>query len=108
MSNLSISFRQANINDIATIVQFLSDDPLGAEREKFEDPIPEFYIEAFNAISNDPNNELFVATIGTEIVGTLQLTFIPGLSSARSVPFMPLISPRWVPQQLHKPYNREF
>jgi len=80
MSDLTISFRNANIEDIPTIVQFLADDPLGSEREKFEDPIPESYIEAFNAISNDPNNELFVGTIGTEIVGTLQLTFIPGLS----------------------------
>lgn len=80
MSDPTISFRNANIEDIPTIVQFLADDPLGSEREKFEDPIPESYIEAFNAISNDPNNELFVGTIGTEIVGTLQLTFIPGLS----------------------------
>ncbi|MBC8508813.1 MAG: GNAT family N-acetyltransferase [Chloroflexi bacterium] len=80
MSDLTISFRNANIEDISTIIQLLADDPLGSEREKFEDPIPESYIEAFNAISNDPNNELFVATIGTEIVGALQLTFIPGLS----------------------------
>ena len=80
MSNQPLSFRQAEINDLSTIIQFLSDDPLGAEREKFEDPLPESYIEAFSAISDDPNNELLVATIGSEIVGTLQITFIPGLS----------------------------
>jgi len=37
-------------------------------------------IEAFDAIAAHPDNEIVVATFGGEVVGTLQLTFIPGLS----------------------------
>jgi len=80
MSKLTILFRQANLDDLPTIVQFLADDPLGSEREKFETPLPDSYIDAFNAITTDSNNELIVAAHENEIIGTLQLTFIPGLS----------------------------
>ena len=37
-------------------------------------------ITAFDEISTHPDNELIVATMAGEIVATLQLTFIPGLS----------------------------
>lgn len=37
-------------------------------------------MEAFAAIQAHPDNELIVATLDGEVVGTLQLTFIPGLS----------------------------
>lgn len=38
------------------------------------------YGPAFQAIDANPDNELIVASLDGEIVGTLQLTFIPGLS----------------------------
>jgi GNAT superfamily N-acetyltransferase len=37
-------------------------------------------LKAFDEISSNPDNELVVATLEGEIVGTLQLTFIPGMS----------------------------
>jgi GNAT superfamily N-acetyltransferase len=37
-------------------------------------------LKAFEEISSHPDNELVVATLEGEIVGTLQLTFIPGMS----------------------------
>lgn len=36
---------------------------------------------AFVEISAHPDSELIVATLGGEVIGTLQLTFVPGLSS---------------------------
>ncbi len=58
----------------------LADDPLGSKRECFQSPLPQSYNDAFEAIDRDPNNELVVATIDHQIVGVLQMTFIPYLT----------------------------
>jgi GNAT superfamily N-acetyltransferase len=60
----------------------LADDDLGAEREIVSDPPPASYFEAFDKVAADPRNLLAVAEAGPgDVVGTLQLTFIPGLSN---------------------------
>ena len=74
------TFRKAKKEDVSTIVGMLADDNLGARRENFRDPLPESYYKSFDLISNDPNNDLIVALINDEIVGTLQLTYIPYLT----------------------------
>ncbi len=73
-----LKLRQARAADVSAIVALLSDDPLGAKRERPGDPA---YDKAFAAIDADPNNELWVieGEAGT-VQGILQLTFIPGLS----------------------------
>lgn len=71
-----ITFRLAGESDLATIIQMLSDDPLGSRREDVQWPLPETYRLAFDTIQNDVNQELTVAVIADEIVGTFQLTFI--------------------------------
>jgi len=76
----NVQFRQAVREDIAPIVQMLADDPLGAQRENAADPLPPAYYEAFTVIEADPHNELVVADLHGEIIGVLQLTFVPGLS----------------------------
>ena len=58
----------------------LADDPLGALREKIDIPLPAAYLRAFDQIKNDGNQELTVAEIDGEIVGTFQLTFIQYLT----------------------------
>lgn len=80
MTQQILSFRHANQHDLPAIVQMLADDSLGAKRERFESPLPESYVAAFEAIADDPNNELIVACQGTEVVGVLQITFIPYLT----------------------------
>ena len=55
----------------------LADDPLGARREQPGDPA---YLAAFTALAADPRQLLVVAEQDGAPVGTLQLTFIPGLS----------------------------
>ncbi|MEU6132868.1 GNAT family N-acetyltransferase [Saccharopolyspora sp. NPDC047091] len=71
--------RSAVEADLAAIVDLLADDPLGRLRERPGDPA---YAAAFAAIDADPNQLLAVADRAGEVVGTLQLTFIPGLSHA--------------------------
>jgi GNAT superfamily N-acetyltransferase len=58
----------------------LADDKLGAKRERYETPLPQSYLRAFEAIDADPNNELVVACLGDKVAGVLQLTFIPYLT----------------------------
>ncbi|WP_144635617.1 GNAT family N-acetyltransferase [Priestia megaterium] len=72
-----INFRIAVEQDLDRIVEMLSDDELGKTRERYEQPLPESYIKAFQAITSDPNNELVVAYQGNEVIGVQQITFVP-------------------------------
>jgi GNAT superfamily N-acetyltransferase len=69
--------RRATADDVPTIVAMLADDALGAGREVIGDAA---YARAFAEIDEDPRQYLAVAEVDGEVVGTLQLTFIPGLS----------------------------
>jgi GNAT superfamily N-acetyltransferase len=71
--------REAKREDLPTIVRMLADDPLGQKRHRVEDPLPKDYYAAFDAIAASPSNALYVAEVDGAIVGTLQLTFVPGL-----------------------------
>ena len=76
-----ITFRPARRQDVARIVQLLADDPLGAGRERFEDPLPNNYYAAFDRIEASEGNILAVAERDGAVVGCLQMTLIPGLSN---------------------------
>jgi GNAT superfamily N-acetyltransferase len=70
--------RRATAEDVPAIVTLLADDHLGATRETPDDLTP--YTRAFALIDADPSEYLAVAELDGEAVGTLQLSFIPGLS----------------------------
>jgi GNAT superfamily N-acetyltransferase len=72
-----VIMRRARAGDVDDIVAMLADDPLGSTRERPGDPK---YAEAFTKIDKDPGQLLVVAEEDGAVVGTLQLTFIPGLS----------------------------
>ncbi|MER7975684.1 GNAT family N-acetyltransferase [Streptomyces sp. NPDC095817] len=76
MADLEI--RAAVADDVHAIVAMLADDPLGAQRESPDDLTP--YLDALKRLSADPNQHLVVAVRESRVVGTLQLTVIPGLS----------------------------
>ncbi|MFF4588477.1 GNAT family N-acetyltransferase [Streptomyces sp. NPDC001388] len=73
-----LEIRPAVAEDIPAIVDMLADDPLGAQRESPDDLTP--YRVALERLSTDPNQRLVVAVREGRVVGTLQLTIIPGLS----------------------------
>lgn len=76
-----LNFRKAHIEDLSQIVEMLASDQLGKLREDFRTPLPEPYLQAFQQIDQDPNQELMVVENEfNEIIGTLQLTFIPYLT----------------------------
>ncbi|MEM7425685.1 MAG: GNAT family N-acetyltransferase [Pseudomonadota bacterium] len=80
MNAENVSFRKAARADLEEIIAILADDELGQSREDPSVPLSEDYVAAFGAIDTDPNQLLAVAVIAGKIAGTLQLTFIPGLS----------------------------
>ncbi|MEZ2132945.1 MULTISPECIES: N-acetyltransferase family protein [unclassified Sinorhizobium] len=75
-----VSVRRALLADLPAIIALLADDILGQQREDACSPPNPKYVEAFRAIDADPHQLQAVATLGNEIIGTLQLTFIPGLA----------------------------
>jgi len=80
MADHDVTFRDAGDGDLRAIIKLLALDPLGATRERFEDPLPAVYGTAFQAIQRDPHNRIVVAEHAGGIVGCLQLTIIPGLT----------------------------
>ncbi|MET9957964.1 GNAT family N-acetyltransferase [Streptomyces sp. NPDC006326] len=70
--------RPATEEDLPAIVAMLADDPLGATRESPGDLTP--YLTALKRLADDPHQHLVVAVRAGRVVGTLQLTVIPGLS----------------------------
>jgi len=81
MAAMSITMRRARRDDVEAIVAMLADDPLGAARERIEDPLPACYFRAFDVLERDPNIQLMVAEEEGVVVGCLQLCILPGLSS---------------------------
>ncbi|AMW11556.1 GNAT family acetyltransferase [Streptomyces qaidamensis] len=73
-----LEIRAAIADDVPAIVAMLADDPLGAQRESPDDLAP--YLAALERLSADPNQRVVVAVRQGRVVGTLQLTIIPGLS----------------------------
>lgn len=72
-----INYRKAKQSDLTTLINMLADDPLGAQRENPELPLSDAYFQAFAAIDKDANNELVVAEKAGQVIGMMQLTFIP-------------------------------
>ncbi len=77
---MDVVLRKARRDDLPAIVGLLADDGLGNAREDAGLPLDQAYVRAFDALDSDPNQLLVVAQQGEMIVGTMQLTFIAGVS----------------------------
>lgn len=75
-----MQFRKAIRSDLPAIVAMLADDELGAARERFEEPLPPAYLDAFAAMGRQEGNDIILAVDDGVVVGCLQLTLIAGLS----------------------------
>ena len=74
-------FRKATKKDLPKIVEMIADDELGKTRENFQIPLPNEYVDAFQKITADKNQELIVVEDeSSEVIGTLQLSFIQYLT----------------------------
>lgn len=75
-----VYIRPARPEEVAAIVDLLADDDLGRGRERPGDDLHPDYLAAFAVISGHPDHALQVAVAGDEVLGCLQLSFLPGLS----------------------------
>lgn len=71
--------RDATDEDLPLIVRMYADDDWGSEREDTSEPFPDLYLRAFREIEADRRHRLVVAVDNGEVVGTLQLSFLPHL-----------------------------
>ncbi len=75
-----LTLRPAARDDLPAIVALLHDDESGRLREDPSLPLDPRYLAAFEAIHADPNQHLILAELDGAPAGTLQLSFLPGLS----------------------------
>jgi GNAT superfamily N-acetyltransferase len=72
-----VTFRAATRDDLPRIVELIADDAVAAARTG---TLSAAHFAGFEAVEASPNDELVVAELDGEVVGTMQLTFIPGIS----------------------------
>ncbi|GAA0435854.1 GNAT family acetyltransferase [Actinoplanes capillaceus] len=72
--------RIATRADVPAVLGLLADDDISRTRGFGSADVEPGIWAAFEAIDSDDRNYLIVAVDGGEVVGTCQLTFIPGLS----------------------------
>jgi GNAT superfamily N-acetyltransferase len=76
-----LSFREARRADLPAIIAMLADDGLGNNRENPQpDTIDPAYEAGFDEVGAQSGNHLIVAEQDGQLVGTMQLVIIPGLS----------------------------
>jgi hypothetical protein len=52
---IPVEFREATPEDLPQIVRLLAEDPLGARRERAEEPLPQPYRDAFERMRGQPS-----------------------------------------------------
>jgi GNAT superfamily N-acetyltransferase len=75
-----VELRRAGTDDLPALVALLADDVLGSTREARADDDLIAYRRAFALIDGDPAHLLVVAVDGSDVLGTFQLSFLPGLA----------------------------
>jgi len=78
-----VTLRAARADDLDALMALLSDDPISAARgDNGLDENRPAYAGALARIEADPANTQLVVTDGERLIGTMQLTVIPGLARA--------------------------
>jgi GNAT superfamily N-acetyltransferase len=76
-----VLLRTATEADIPAVVDLIATDQLGATRDGVRDEADlAAYLDAFRCIDADPAHLLVVAEQDGQLVGTFQLSFLPGLA----------------------------
>ncbi|QRM55054.1 GNAT family N-acetyltransferase [Sinorhizobium sp. BG8] len=73
------TIRTATRADLRALIAIFAADALGGHGDTTEERAYDDYVRAFDRIEASPNDTLFVAEIGGEIVGTFQTTVLSSL-----------------------------
>ncbi|MBX9711119.1 MAG: GNAT family N-acetyltransferase [Xanthobacteraceae bacterium] len=74
-----MGLREARREDVSRIIEMLVDDDLARSREDLSAGLAP-YLKAFDVIAASPDNALYVWEEAGSVLGSLQLTFIPGIA----------------------------
>ncbi|WP_417407525.1 GNAT family N-acetyltransferase [Hoeflea sp.] len=79
-----VEIRAADRSDIAAIAAMFAQDLLGGHGDSADPADLPAYLAAFDRISASPNDQLFVAVLDGEVVGTFQTTLVTSLTGKGS------------------------
>lgn len=78
---MPLIFRDATIQDLPVVLQLSYDGATAASPVAKPEPDNPATLAAFDAIAADPNHRIIVAESEGEVVGTIQISFLPGLAN---------------------------
>ncbi len=82
--SVTVEIRAAARADIAAIAAMFAADQLGGHGDSADPADLPAYLAAFDQISASPNDQLYVAVLNGEVVGTFQTTLITSLTGKGS------------------------
>lgn len=82
--SVTVEIRAAARADIAAIAAMFAADQLGGHGDSADPADLPAYLAAFDQISASPNDQLYVAVLNGEVVGTFQTTLITSLTGRGS------------------------
>ena len=82
--SVTVEIRAAARADIAAIAAMFAADQLGGHGDSADPTDLPAYLAAFDQISASPNDQLYVAVLNGEVVGTFQTTLITSLTGKGS------------------------
>lgn len=77
---MNLSHRKAKKEDLKKLVELLTDDELGSQRDGEFSKNQKSYENAFSLIDKDPNQYLMAVLKEGEIIGTCHLSIVPSLT----------------------------
>jgi GNAT superfamily N-acetyltransferase len=81
MPKMTLTFRDATRADLPIVLQLSYDGAAAPGLAAVPEPDSPSTIAAFEAIKADPNHRVLVAEEDGEVVGTIQISFLPGLAN---------------------------
>jgi len=80
----TVSIRRARLEDLPALMAIFAADALGGHGDSADPAVLPEYQAAFQRIEASPNDALYVAELGGEVVGTFQTTLIVSLTARGS------------------------
>ena len=80
-----LTCRDATAADLPAIIAMLAEEKIGGRKDDASEPLDPVYLAAFDVIDRDPHQRLIVAELDGAIVGTMQLSWLPGLINRGAV-----------------------
>lgn len=75
-----LTIRAATEADLGAVVGLIHQDELASAYESPGPPLPATYVQAFRALRDNPDNQVMVAELCGQVVGTFQIILIQQLS----------------------------